>query len=405
MFTTEAAVREALNPYKTLFIIWVISSVTMIAMSIPAGLLVVHYYRQGGRPQPRHFGQLEAYQPPVSSSWEPPEFCFRPSDPEHMTTDVTSEHKHDLSMNVSRVIFCYYNRSRVNYAYDKRWYGISTIPYNLCRYVLYGPMPIHRQRPEIVTTSRDILLIEALRWRSKQTGVRLIVSVYGSGEFSRMSSRVGHVALFATSLARWTKEYGFHGVHIGWEALGVPPCGDPGDKEALTQILEHVRRLSHINRLNLTICVTNVGTPLSKVVDFYFDSNSHCEGTEPSEFIAHYRQVQGWNAGKLCASVSATLDAFEVRGTVKTYLGREDYGKICPLGAIPDGLCHYVNKREPGRILRYRYNTLENLRDKVARISRALGGGCYVYFDGDMDAVGYKCASWVFPNLKAIADY
>lgn len=107
-------------------------------------------------------------------------------------------------------------------------------------------------------------------------------------------------------------ENGFSGVHLDWPGSDSPLCGHPDSETTLTTIVEHLRDLAELNRVQLTVALS-ASTPLAEaLVDFYLLEGDRCGGLEDTRFDVLYRWLRQTEAANvsICWPISAAVETF-----------------------------------------------------------------------------------------------
>ncbi|CAN7984152.1 unnamed protein product [Ixodes hexagonus] len=343
-------------------------------------------------------------------AWNPPQSCFHSAEATNLSIDLTRDHRVSVPFETSRVIFCYYNRSRTTYSRTGKWYGVDSIPYRVCAYVIFGPMTIDVNNLRLRMTPRDQMLIEGLRTAIRTTArvfgrnVSLLVSISGSGEFANVSSSVGRVGRFAAHVIEWVEENGFDGVDVDWKGLGEPPCGREGDVVALRSLVENLAEVARITDLEPIITTRVLDVAASRVVNFYFAPDGGCSGNRMDAFLPLVRKVRGWHDGKVCLSVSTMSKLYVNHAGSLDYSGREPYSSVCHLQSHDAGSCvRAVTKDEEGRTQLHYYDHPDQLSAKLRDIKFLTGALCVLYLDGDHDDWDNVCGMGDLPVLRAVA--
>ncbi|EEC11337.1 hypothetical protein IscW_ISCW009893 [Ixodes scapularis] len=388
-------------PHIPLYIAWFSCSLSMMVLIVPGGMVAIHYLRWL-RTIESHTPQrvvVDDYEQPVSAPFFPPQSCIHQTDSSSNLTHQLFREYGDpggLSKDPRMEIFCYYNRSRVINMNKTHWYGIGSIPSTVCTYIIYGPMVVDVGQADIKMTPRDIILTTELVSRRATNKATLLLSVGGNGEFATMANLVGRMARLAGNIVVWVLKNGFQGVDIDWKDVGNQPCGRPGDGASLDKLVEELRRVSKINNFKPLLTTWRHQVPVLPGVDFYFNADSSCQGTDPFALRETLQKTKQWHngTGKLCATVSATLQVFDNSTGRLVYRYREPYNDDCIVteNASCDVCCSMERK---GMV--YRYDRPASLTQKLT-INR-----CVLYLDGDMDNFSGACNMPMYPILKAIA--
>ncbi|CAN7950299.1 unnamed protein product [Ixodes pacificus] len=343
-------------------------------------------------------------------AWNPPQSCFHSAQATNLSVDLTRDHAISVPFETSRTIFCYYNRSRTTYSKSGQWYGVNSIPYRVCAYVIFGPMDMDVKNLRLITTPRDLMLIEGLRSAIETTArvfrrnVSLLVSLYGSGEFAKMSRSVRRIARFAAHVIEWVEENGFGGIDIDWSGLGQAPCGREEDAMTLRILVENLREVARVTDFEPIITIRVLEEAVSPNISFYFALDRGCNGSSVDVFLPLVRKVKGWQGGKVCLTVSAASKIYMNNAGSLESSGWEPYSSVCHLQSHDVASCSQaVTKDEKGRTQLHFYNHPDQLSAKLRDINFLAGALCILYLDGDYDDWDKTCEMAVFPVLQAIA--
>ncbi|CAN8003062.1 unnamed protein product, partial [Ixodes hexagonus] len=385
-----------------LYFAWVSCSLSLMVLIVPGGIVAIHYVRWlrlRGPPEPQRF--VDDYDLPVSAPFFPPQSCIHQAKTAtNLTHHLSNEYKvPDGTFNKSSrlAVFCYYNRSRVINMNKTQWYGIGSLPSGVCSHIIYGPLVVDVVDADIMMTPRDIILTTELASRRAAMNASLLVSISGHGEFAMMAGLVGRMARLAGNIVVWVLENGFQGVDIDWKDVGEQPCGRPGDGAGLDKLVEELRRVSKLNDFQLLLTTWRHQVPVLPGIDFYFHTDSSCRGTSPLNVTRALEETTRWHNGtaKLCATVSATLQASENTTGILVYRDRKPYDTDCVVSGNHscDDVCCTIERKA----VMYHYDKPNNLRRKLGVHS------CVLYLDGDMDNFSGACNMAMYPILRAIA--
>ncbi|KAH9365142.1 hypothetical protein HPB48_002334 [Haemaphysalis longicornis] len=191
------------------FLAWALCSALFVVTIIPGGFLAVRRYRamtaagQGSAKRAQPLG--DRYVPPESTALQVPPQCLLPPGPDtgNLTFNLATQYSPRLgAVNGSETlhVLCYYNRSRATRLRSgQTWFGVASLPFPLCRYVVYGPMRLNAEAAKVDATPRDVILIEQLRFAAtsgstgKDPASSLMVSLRGRGEFTLLRRSVGNL--------------------------------------------------------------------------------------------------------------------------------------------------------------------------------------------------------------------
>ncbi|KAK8760806.1 hypothetical protein V5799_027926 [Amblyomma americanum] len=209
-------VRRVAPPvHNEFFVCWSVCSATFAILVVPGGLLLVRSLRADEGP---HSGGAmvaalpfrDQYVAPERTAVRAPPRCLLPEEPTNLTFDLAKQYAPKLAgleaapavtgSKKALQVFCYYNKSRVTWLQGgQSWFGVASVPFSFCRYVIYGPMRLDGWTASIKTTARDVILIEQLRSAvtsgsgGKNASSSLLVSVSGRGEFTDLRRSAGNV--------------------------------------------------------------------------------------------------------------------------------------------------------------------------------------------------------------------
>ncbi|KAL3178777.1 hypothetical protein MRX96_009454 [Rhipicephalus microplus] len=200
--------------HSDVFVLWALCIVVLAVVGIPTGLLAVRSMRanrtipERGKKAPGALPSQDRYMPPAQRRVRMPRQCDLPGEPANLTFDLFKQYVGaavgrgggGISVAGSKTatqVFCYYNKSRVSWLQGgKTWFGVSSIPFNLCRYVIYGPVSLDGWTARVLPTPRDVILIQQLvsTVASFTTGnIPLLVSFRGRAEFTSMRRSEGNI--------------------------------------------------------------------------------------------------------------------------------------------------------------------------------------------------------------------
>ncbi|KAH7948676.1 hypothetical protein HPB49_000728 [Dermacentor silvarum] len=214
----ENEVQRVVPPaHSDFFVVWVLCMAGLAIAGVPVGLLAVHRMRAErtapfGGTDKGWSGALpfqDRYVAPEQVAVRMPRQCLLADEPGDLTFDLVKQYDGpgptvgsgggglSAGSKTGLQVFCYYNKSRVSWLQGgKTWFGVASVPFHLCRYVIYGPVKLDGWTARVLPTARDVILIEQLSSTvalSSGNTTSLLVSVRGRGEFTSMRRSAGNV--------------------------------------------------------------------------------------------------------------------------------------------------------------------------------------------------------------------
>ncbi|KAH7944238.1 hypothetical protein HPB52_017575 [Rhipicephalus sanguineus] len=403
--------------HSDLFILWALCIVVLAVVGIPTGLLAVRNMRADRnltvrKPLPGALPFQDRYVAPAQLR------CDLPDEPANLTFDLFKQYNGAAvgrggggiavaGSKSATQVFCYYNKSRVSWLQGgKTWFGVASIPFSLCRYVIYGPVKLDGWTARVTPTARDIILIGQL----------------ASTVASFTSGNIPLLVYFAANLLEWTLEHGFAGVHLDWRGLDSRLCGLPGNDIALQALLQELRHLAKLNRVPLVVALSASAVPAvpGDLVDFYLlDGDQRCAEPDEAGLDSLYRKLRESEASvySICWTVSAAVELFErrtvgIKGHQLRFSGLVPRSEVCDVpvnGKFRECSVGELQPREKGgkpAVIRYR--TADGVAQSVRHYAKVWKGldlredpMCALYLDGDLDDPEGECGD-PFPLLRAL---
>ncbi|XP_075559496.1 uncharacterized protein LOC142591005 isoform X1 [Dermacentor variabilis] len=426
------------------FVVWVLCMAAIGIVGVPVGLIAVHRMRaetgahlgDTGKGWPGALPFRDRYVAPEQVPVRMPRQCLLADESGNLTFDLSKQYVcpgptvggggGGLSpgSKAPLQVFCYYNKSRVSWLQGgKTWFGVASVPFHLCRYVIYGPVKLDGWTAKLLPTARDVILVEQLSSTvafSSANTTSLLVSVRGRGEFTTMRRSAGNVRYFAANLLEWALEHGFSGVHLDWRGLESPLCGRPGNDAALEAILRQLRDLAQLNQVPLILALSASAVPAAPgdLVDYYFleAADRRCADLEEAGLDTLYRRLRESEASafSVCWAVSAAVEVFErtvgVAGTHLRFAGLVQRSRVCNVPANDSFQECSVGElpQNAKRGLVFRYRAADKVATNVRHYAKVWKGldlrtdpMCVLYVDGDFDDPAGECGD-PFPLLRAI---